>query len=154
MKVVEPAKKRKGIYKFVIQQDLLYKGTPIKKTFSNSWLQISQSGDIVVKGTNGSGYAWDGCTPKYNIFDLLLVGTPDGRTIVSTGKPITYYASLIHDILCQYGEDIGISRRQADDVFLIYLGDFELRHLYYVAVRSYGLIDTLSVKLKSMITRP
>ena len=137
---VEPAKKRKGIYKYVTHEDLLYKNTDIKLSFNNEWLHISENGDIVVKGTNGKGYAWDGCTPKFNIFDLFLVGTPDGRTIVNTGKPITYYASLIHDILCQYAKDIGIKRKQADKVFLVYLGDFNLRYLYYVAVRIFGIL--------------
>ena len=137
---VEPAKKRKGIYKYVTHEDLLYKNTDIKLSFNNEWLHISENGDIVVKGTNGKGYAWDGCTPKFNIFDLFLVGTPDGRTIVNTGKPITYYASLVHDILCQYAKDIGIKRKQADKVFLVYLGDFNLRYLYYATVRIFGIL--------------
>lgn len=141
---VEPAKKRKGIYKYVTHQDLLYKNTPIKKTFNNNpWLEISENGDIIIKGTHANGYAWDGCTPKFNIFDLFLIGTPDGRTIVNTGKPITYYASLVHDVLCQFRKDIGISRRQADKVFLIYLGDFNLRYIYYIAVRAYGIVQSL-----------
>ncbi len=140
---VEPAKKRKGIYKYVTHEDLLYKNTSIKKTFNNPWLEISENGDIIIKGTHANGYAWDGCTPKFNIFDLFLIGTPDGRTIVNTGKPITYYASLIHDILCQFRKDIGISRRQADKVFLIYLGNFNLRYLYYIAVRAYGMVQSL-----------
>ena len=137
---VKSAKKRKGIYKYVTHQDLLYKNTDIKKTFNNDWLNISENGDIVVKGTNAEGYAWDGCTPKFNIYDLFLVGTPDGRVIVNTGKPITYYASLIHDILCQHAKCIGIKRKQADKVFLYYLGDFKLRYFYYFAVRIYGAL--------------
>ena len=153
MEVVEPAKKRKGIYKFVTHQDLVYKNTPIKKTFSNPWLEISECGDIVVKGSNASGYAWDGCTPKLNIFDLFLVGTPDGRTIVNTRKPITYYASLIHDILCQFRKEIGISRRQADEVFLVYMGDFNLRYVYYLAVRTFGRLQALVLKVQSILTR-
>ena len=149
---VEPAQKRKGIYKFVSRDDLTFKNTPIKRNFENEWLLLSENGDIVVKGSNKQGYAWDGCTPKINIFDLWLVGTPDGRVIVNTEKPITYYASLIHDILCQFYEDIGISRKQADKVFLIYLGDFNLKYLYYFAVRSYGLYLSVKSKLVSMLT--
>ena len=140
---IEPAKKRKGIYKYVTHHDLRYKNTPIKKTFNNTWLEMTENGDIIIKGTHANGYAWDGCTPKFNIFDLFLIGTPDGRTIVNTGKPITYYASLVHDILCQFRKDIGISRRQADKVFLIYLGDFNLRYIYYIAVRVYGIVQSL-----------
>jgi len=120
---VEPAKKRKGIYKFITKEDCLFKNTPIKTNFKNDWLQISKNGDIIVIGSNSLGYAWDGCTPKWNVFDLFLVGTPDGRTIVNTEKPITYYASMIHDILCQFRPDIGINRKEVDKVFLLYLGD-------------------------------
>ena len=149
---IEPAKKRKGIYKFVTREDLTFNNTPIKKDFENEWLLISEDGDVVVKGSNGQGYAWDGCTPKWNVFDLFLIGTPDGRTIVNTEKPITYYASLIHDILCQFAPDIEISRKQADKVFLIYLGDFNLRYLYYFAVRSYGIYLGFKSGLISMLT--
>ncbi len=148
---IEPAKKRKGIYKFVTRVDLIYQNTPIKKNFENEWLHMSQNGDIVVKGSHSKGYAWDGCTPKWNFFDLFLVGTPDGRIIVNTEKPITFYASLIHDILCQFRSDIGISRKEADRVFLTYLGDFSLRYLYYFAVRSYGVYLGFKSYLNSML---
>ncbi len=148
---VVPAKKRQGIYKFITCEDLTFKNTSIQINFTNEWLQISENGDVVVKGSNGTGYAWDGCTPKWNIFDLFLVGTPDGRTIVNTGKPITYYASLIHDVLCQFHSEIGISRKEVDKVFLLYLGDFSLRYLYYFSVRSYGVYLGLKSKLLSML---
>jgi hypothetical protein len=81
------------------------------------------------------------------VLDLLLIGTPDGRVIVNTEKPITYYASLIHDILLQFRADIGISRKQADRLFLEYLGDFSLRYLYYIVVRGYGMLSDLWAKL-------
>jgi len=137
---VKPAKKRKGIYKFVTREDCIYKTSLANIRFENAWLSIETDGTVTVKGTNEQGYAWDGCTPKWNVLDLLLIGTPDGRVIVNTEKPITYYASLIHDILLQFRADIGISRKQADKVFLEYLGDFSLRHLYYIVVRGYGMI--------------
>ena len=136
-----PAKKRKGIYKYVVKKDIIFKGTSIKKSFrgENEFLGITESGDIIVRGSYKDGYAWDGCTPKFNIFDLCLIGIPDGRSIVNTEKPITYYASMVHDILYQYRDIIGITRKEADEVFLYYLGDFQLRHLYYGAVRLYSI---------------
>ena len=39
-------------------------------------------------------YAWDGCTPKYALWDIVL-GTPDGVPNDKTKKPKAYYASLI-----------------------------------------------------------
>jgi hypothetical protein len=135
-----PARRRKGVYKFVITEDVQYE-TPIKnKEFENEWLKVEKTGKITVKGSHGNGYAWDGCSPKINILDIFLFGTPDGLMNVNTGKPVTYYASLIHDILYQFRKDIPISRKTADDIFLIYLGDFRLKSLYYAAVRFFGEI--------------
>jgi hypothetical protein len=144
---VKPAKKRKGVYKFVTREDCVYTTSLANINFENTWLSIEANGTVTVKGTNEQGYAWDGCTPKWNVLDLLLIGTPDGRVIVNTEKPITYYASLIHDILLQFRADIGISRKQADRLFLEYLGDFSLRYLYYIVVRGYGMLSDLWAKL-------
>jgi hypothetical protein len=46
-------------------------------------------------------YAWDGCSPKLCVWDLLL-GTPDGVVDSATKQPKTYYASLVHDALYQF----------------------------------------------------
>jgi len=138
-----PAKRRKGVYKFVIREDISFPDTAIRCEFENEWLKIDSDGTITVKGSNANGYAWDGCTPKFNLFDIALIGTPDGRINVNTGKPVTYYASLVHDVLCQFWQQIGIERKEADRLFLHYLGDFQLRYIYYAAVRIFGAIITL-----------
>ncbi|WP_241086853.1 hypothetical protein [Candidatus Vondammii sp. HM_W22] len=61
-------------------------------TFDNAWLHID-SGVITVK----QGYALYGCSHKWVISDLWVIGTPDGR--LHHRLPITYHASLIHDAL-------------------------------------------------------
>ncbi|OBT07146.1 hypothetical protein A9267_14875 [Shewanella sp. UCD-FRSSP16_17] len=149
-----PAKKRKGIYKFVVHEDVVFHATTIKQAFSQeeTFLEINTAGDITVKGSREKGYAWDGCTPKVNCFDLCLLGVPDGRKLVNTGKPITYYASMVHDVLCQYRHEIPITRKQADDVFLYYLGDFQLRYLYYGFVRIFSIFSDMSERLKAFIS--
>ena len=89
------------------------------------------------------GYAWDGCTPKTCAFDLVL-GTPDGVVFLGTGKPKTYYASLIHDALYQFlPEDPPLTRAQADRCFLSLMEEhkFALRHVYWIAVRLFGWIS-------------
>ncbi len=43
-------------------------------------------------------YAWNGCSPKLCVWDVLF-GTPDGVVHAHTGRPKTYYASLVHDAL-------------------------------------------------------
>ena len=99
-------------------------------------LKIKQDGTIIVK----KGYAWDGCSPKLSIFDLFWLGTPDGG--LKEGKPITYYASLVHDALGQFCEktDTPFNRRQRDLIFkeMLEQKHFKLTFIYYLAIRIFG----------------
>jgi len=86
------------------------------------------------------GYAWNGCSPKVCVFDLLI-GTPDGVVHMATGRPKTYYASMVHDALYQFvTENSPVSRRQADEAFLKLMleSEFLLRWVYWAAVRAFG----------------
>jgi len=99
------------------------------------WLEIKNNGDIIVK----KDYSWDGCTPKFNILDLFIIGTPDGVINIRTGKPKTYYASLIHDALYQFIDDerMLFNRKDIDDFFYSILKEekFILAPIYYIIVR-------------------
>ncbi len=65
-----------------------------------------------------AGYAWDGCTPKFAMWDIVI-GTPDGIPNERTRKPKAYYASLVHDALYQFLDaKLPLSRASADRVFL------------------------------------
>jgi len=102
-------------------------------------LLLTTDGTITVM----KGYAWDGATPKTCAFDLVL-GTPDGVVFLGTGKPKTYYATLVHDALYQFlPEDPPLTRRQADHCFLLLMREhkFALRHVYWLAVRLFGWIS-------------
>ena len=86
------------------------------------------------------GYAWNGCSPKIYFLDLLF-GMPDGAVYKPTGKPKTYFASMVHDALYQFlGTGTPISRAQADRCFLRLMREsqFVLRHVYWFAVRVFG----------------
>ncbi len=94
---------------------------------------------LTIKASEDEPYAWDGCTPKINVLDFFVVGTPDGRQLPN-GERITQRASLVHDALYQYLHVLTIRRRDIDRLFLKMLADnrFKLRHLYYIAVRLVG----------------
>ncbi|MBX9913473.1 MAG: DUF1353 domain-containing protein [Pseudomonadaceae bacterium] len=109
----------------------------LDKAFNAQWLTISCDGLITVKA-NSSGYAWDGCSPKFDIFNLLVIGTPDGHIDYRTNRPYTYRASMVHDALYQYLDSIPISKREVDRLFLQMLGDFKLRHAYHFFVTYFG----------------
>ena len=99
-------------------------------------LVLKADGGIIVR----RDYAWDGCTPKFCLLDILW-GVPDGAVHRVTNKPKTYYASLVHDALYQFLDDqLPYSRNEADEFFLQLMQetDFTLRGLYYLAVRVFG----------------
>ena len=86
------------------------------------------------------GYSWNGCSPKFCVLDILL-GTPDGVVHKDTGRPKTYFASMVHDALYQFLKaDSPITRQQADNCFfrLMEDSDFLPRYLYWLAVRAFG----------------
>lgn len=102
-------------------------------TFENRWVCI-RDGNIGIK----AGYAWDGCSPCISVLGLFYLGTPDGTEHL--GRPATYHASLVHDVLCQWKADIPISRAATIAIFEQLLLDvrFPLARLYAWAVERFG----------------
>jgi len=102
-------------------------------------LEIRKNGEIKVL----AGYAWDGCTPKFSLWDIC-VGTPDGVPNAGTKRPKAYYASLLHDALYQFSVQKlpkPLDRRKAiDRIFLELLerDGFAPRQVYYRVVRVLG----------------
>ena len=114
-----------------------HKSLIFKVSYGNDWISIDPDGDIHVK----KGYAWNGCSPKINFLDMII-GTPEGSINPATGKPKTYYASMIHDALYQFSKDLKdkISRRQADKMFreMLRAEKFLPAAIYYAAVRMFA----------------
>ena len=125
-------------YIFKIEQDYTHPTSwSLEEPFESEWLEISVDGLIRIKA-NDSGYAWDGCTPKFSFFNLWVIGVPDGHVDYRTMQPYTYYASLVHDALYQYLDTVPVPKADVDQLFLEMLGDFKLRKLYYQSVRMFG----------------
>jgi hypothetical protein len=127
------------VYKYVHYQDVYIVTNLIGHTFSSPWLEIQPDGRTIVKGSYCKGYAWDGCSPKYNFLDFII-GTPDGRFDYNTGKQITYYASMIHDALYENKSKIPLSRKEVDLIFKANLrvSRFRWTRVYYFFVRLLG----------------
>jgi len=128
----------KKTYRFFEHSDVWIKTNIQCDFFENDWIKV-ENGIITVKGTTQNGYAWDGCTPKIDLLDLCL-GTPDGKTNPITEKPIAYYASLVHDAIYQFKEEIPIGRKDTDMLFKLILKDegFFWSNVYYFFVRLFG----------------
>ncbi|MFC2087780.1 DUF1353 domain-containing protein, partial [Bacteroidota bacterium] len=124
------------VWKFVYHKDYTYKTNLLKNRVCEfNWLSISKKGKITVKGSYKEGYAWDGCSPKMNLFHFTC-GTPDGalkRFEKGDYKPYTYYASMVHDALYQYKRCAPITRKKADRIFYIMLKEsgFMWAGVYY-----------------------
>lgn len=104
-------------------------------TFMGDFVMIA-GGKLYIK----AGYSWDGNTPQFKLFGLVRIGTPNGRINPETGKPKTYYASLVHDALYQYFPKHEISRKAIDDLYFEMLkqADFKGAGVYHKAVRALG----------------
>jgi hypothetical protein len=92
------------------------------------------------KFTVTKGYAWNGCSPKFMLFDLII-GTPDGVVHKKTGKRKTYYATCLHDALYQFIQEIApLSRADADRIFLNAMKEtkFIYAYIYWFFVRLFG----------------
>ena len=123
-------------YKFTLEEDFELEIPPCFSVpdFHNEWVHIESNHMTITQK-----YSWDGCSPKKEIFKRWIVGTWDGPINPKTGKEWCYYASLVHDALCQF--KIG-SRFVADRIFRHLLEGFIFKEAYYLAVRTYGLITT------------
>ncbi len=129
--------KKSKVWLYKVFKDHIFH-TDIKgRDFENEWMKITPDGKITVKGSHPGGFAWDGCSPKWIVFDLVL-GSPDGVVNPLTLKPKTYYASMVHDVVYQIGTINGITRKEADILLLKLLRDFKLRYLYYFISRTLG----------------
>jgi hypothetical protein len=133
-------KKRTGNHPYIFKEMINYTYPTtwsLRAPFIAEWLEISTDGLVTVKA-NDNGYSWDGCTPKLSLFDIKIVGVPDGHIDFRTMKPYTYRASMVHDALYQYLDSVPVYKKDIDLLFLEMLGDFRLRHLYYYAVKYLG----------------
>ena len=141
------------VWKFVSKEDFSLQSDRLKGRYCDyKWLCIRPDGTIIVKGTSGRGYAWDGCTPKVNLFHVTW-GNFDGKLAkFGSGnyKPYTYYASMVHDVMYQYKRCGPYTRKEADLIFYDILRQLHLReskhpkflwrHLYFLGVRTFGWI--------------
>lgn len=131
------------VWKFVEEEDIVYQSTIFNRECNFNWLKITPDGKITVKGSFKKGYAWDGCTPKFNVFHITW-GNFDGQLIkhhvYKKYRPYTYYASMVHDVLYQYKRCVPLTRREVDKIFLEMLRDsgFMFSGLYWLGVRIFG----------------
>ena len=92
-----------------------------------------------------AGYAWDGCSPALRLPGGIWIGTPDGP-LGADGRPVAWRASLVHDALCQFRDEIvGLSKEASVRIFASLLAvdaaPLLMQRLYPLGVRLFGPQD-------------
>lgn len=141
----------KKYYKYTLEQDMEfhlpeYNGEPrriARRSDHKLLAEITSNGVLHIY----KGYSWDGCSPKYKVFDRFVIGVWDGVRNDVTGEQKLKYPSLVHDVLCQmfHGikEDIKFYTRKHIDVIFcnemkMWGVSFIQRKVYYYFVRMYA----------------
>jgi len=129
-------------------------------------------GGKIVRIKIKEGYSWDGCSPSIKVFGGKF-GTYDGDMVsaifltrihkVYCGEFLLggslqrlYFASLIHDVLCQYSDDLkpytSMTQKDYDKIFFEYCKQAKFRYadLYYRAVRTFQTAQSFVGKFKSL----
>ncbi len=127
-------------YKYRLEEDRKFTIHELAtRTFSLQFVDC-ENGVLTIK----KGYAWDGCSPKKVLHlgpFVAVIGTPDGP--LRNGKAWTYDASLVHDVLCQYRNDILLTQYQVVRIFERMLTQVEWPAVdwYVAAVERFGPQD-------------
>ena len=103
--------------------------------YKDEFVTLKEDGAIIIE----RGYSWNGCTPKYDVFGVVL-GAPEG-IINKRGYPTTYFPSCVHDVFYQISKKVELLPRSlVDRLFYNMLRDekFQLAWLYYLLVRIFG----------------
>jgi len=132
-----------SVYIYCIKQDYKHQTSIAGQTFENEWFKLEANGMVTIKGSNKTGYAWDGCSPKVKLWDIYL-GTWEAVLNPETGQSKTYYASLVHDVFYQFSRDVKgfVTRKAVDQEFykILQANQFRLAKAYYMAVRAFGWV--------------
>lgn len=130
---------RPSNWRFVLDDDHWFPVEIRGRKFENEWVKLDTNGWYIVK----KGYAWNGCNPKLLLFGTFYVGTWDGFWDDNLNMPVTGRASLLHDSLLQFGDEMGVLPSEAAREFCNALdrSGFFLRKLYCCAVKKFGPQD-------------
>lgn len=144
------------------------------KFFYSEWLIIHDGTIVVNPGYSTTShckveydfsvrraYAWDGCSPKRWFYWVALFGTPDwgdkleevttisqDTTAIKSKEVVwqrAHHASLVHDALYQYLNQIPIDKRDVDQLFhdMLIVSGFNhwVAKIYHSAVHRFGASD-------------
>lgn len=123
------------MYLYTLSKNYKYKHKLLQGiVFKNEWLDIAPCGTLTIT----KGYSWDGCSPKFALLGFTI-GTPDGH-LRGDGYPVLAWASLVHDVLCQFKDEVPITKRISLAIFddMLKEVNWKFRKLYVVAVNLFG----------------
>ena len=147
---MRPTQYREDSLYLATQDDSYTSSDPRLRGFSfdaDAWINIQPSGTFTHRATRTGydGFAWDGCSPKFNVGPLMF-GSWDGAFSQDLKMPEAVRAAKFHDALYQDLDrlkQLGFKRRHADLLFreMLVASGFPYPEVYYRAVRAFGAVD-------------
>lgn len=128
-------------WRYKTEEDIVSFAEELKGVFfSDKWLSIDD-GRIHIP----QQYAWDGCSPSWQMPFGIWIGTWDGPLGIDA-RPVSWRASLFHDALCQFRPKIyNLKKQNTIDLFSRLLRESNapawMCKLYPEAVRRFGPQD-------------
>lgn len=125
-------------YKLERPMFVYVKGLTVK--FENDRIESLGNGTVMIKAGNCS----DGCSPKYDLPIIGIVGAWDGPKTYNQWQrkhlPITHDAFFAHDVLLEHRKELGIQALECHQVFeaLINFTSWSLAPVYVWAVYTFG----------------
>jgi hypothetical protein len=104
----------KKTWRYTLAQEFTKKHVVLENIhFQNRWIRIAD-GAITIQPQ----YAWDGCSPAYKVPVIKWwVGIPDGWSKNADGYVQSYWATCVHDSLCQFRGQVEISKEATVELF-------------------------------------
>ena len=98
-------------WRYKLDRNYLYRSPLLAGIFfANDWGKIEDEAIVIYPP-----YSWDGCSPAWKI-GTVWFGVPDGR-LNPDGRPQAFYASLVHDFLCQFRPEVPIRKAITVELF-------------------------------------
>lgn len=129
-------------WRYKLKEDYSYFSPELKGVvFENEWTKLDGEGNIFIK----KDYAWDGMSPVIRLMlpgRLVIAPWQGGKDDVHPEYPMSWEASLVHDVLCQWCNLIPVTKVASVQNFDRQLKDCGfitgLRYLYVEMVDLFG----------------
>lgn len=100
-----------AVWRYKLKEDYSYFSPDLQGVvFENEWTKLDGDGNIWIK----KEYAWDGMSPAIPVYGFkgaYIAPWQGGKDETHPEYPMSWEASLVHDVLCQWRNLIPITKK-------------------------------------------